>query len=1176
MDAADPVVELVARELREVDPSACLIPGRILRRVIRQDQGMTGLTLRVPHRKAYLISRERLLSILDIGDLGVGSEKDLPDRVILISLPDLDDWQYLRPETFRRQVWRLLFHSRIHEEFEKVRRARQLSRAHFRERIHELGEVAFDEVRMVLSQEALLIPDAGPDDQFIEFAAVYFELKHFSPRALEGYFPALVPFDGVERIFAEYVDDAAILRATRLPGAAEGLDLAGWELQQLSSPPPEPDPVMEKMAGSLSGEMEVLKEQITPLERSYLRLMERAAQASQRGNAVRASILYLWAAHVAPPEKVTHTTRLAQEEVRRLTERLQQALGLSDDERNRWKQSLVTLLRNTLSGFWTPERRLLSDLQRVCVDSERMVYVVDTWDWIRSFGRRPIKRAIPHQREVLVAKHLRTAANRLASVRMTFEEREELTLLLGAAARTAEEQLRSKMRPALLRLLDEVPLPAKNVPERVARAKIVEELSDKVVERGYLNIGVLRDAISRNQLKLGNLDTLDELIFGDQLLRADRKLSLLLDGVYRRGEFYLRWLQRLSSMAFATHLGRLFTKHAALPFGGAFIILEGLQHLFHAVEEHLFHIEEKEVHTASSSSLTFGVLLLGSFLWCLIHLPGFRHLCGQIWLAFAHVVRGFLLDLPLWVMKITFLREFLHSPAVIFFRRYIASPLLLTIFVRYLFPPLVALTIETFAWFSEPQIEQWDYPSLQNSLFWFAGFFLILNSRMGRNVEEVALESAQRAWHRIRVGIFIAFFDLIMETFKRILEWIERVLYAVDEWLRFKSGESDRTLVIKAFLAPFWGIVTFVVRFCVTLLIEPQINPIKHFPVVTVSHKIILPMVIPLTSFLKPTLGAWAEATATTVVFLTPGIFGFLVWELKENWKLYAANRSANLNLVVIGHHGESLRRLLRPGFHSGTIPKLFARVRRAERFPLAAERRRRRLLYGSRLHHVEESIRHFIDREFLAILGESHAFLGIELRLSEVRLTVNCVKLEIAAVGLSAEPLVIDLESQSDWIAVAIREPGWVERLDRNQRQVLEAALLGLYRQSGVDLSREQIRRLLPKPTPEYDIDDKGLLVWPNRDFRESLIYEIDDRKEFTPRPATLARTYSYPPIDSASLVISKTPLLWESWVNWWQAENESRPRPPLVADFPEVLPDRSSRADSSEPDEFARSSEP
>ena len=60
--------------------------------------------------------------------------------------------------------------------------------------------------------------------------------------------------------------------------------------------------------------------------------------------------------------------------------------------------------------------------------------------------------------------------------------------------------------------------------------------------------------------------------------------------------------------------------------------------------------------------------------------------------------------------------------------------------------------------------------------------------------------------------------------------------------------------------------------------------------------------------------------------------FGFIFWEVKENWRLYRANRSPTLGPVSIGPHGETLAGLLQPGFHSGTVPKLYARLRAAER----------------------------------------------------------------------------------------------------------------------------------------------------------------------------------------------------------------------------------------------------
>src|SRR5205085_12420553 len=115
-----------------------------------------------------------------------------------------------------------------------------------------------------------------------------------------------------------------------------------------------------------------------------------------------------------------------------------------------------------------------------------------------------------------------------------------------------------------------------------------------------------------------------------------------------------------------------------------------------------------------------------------------------------------------------------------------------------------------------------------------------------------------------------------------------------------------------------------------------------------------------------------AGLVAALLIFFLPGLAGFLVWEFKENWKLYRANRSPNLRPVAIGHHGETMLRLLRPGLHSGTLPKQFAKLRkslrRAERLGnWRSYRKQRRQLRGS-----DEALRHFFEREFLFLLNES------------------------------------------------------------------------------------------------------------------------------------------------------------------------------------------------------------
>ena len=123
--------------------------------------------------------------------------------------------------------------------------------------------------------------------------------------------------------------------------------------------------------------------------------------------------------------------------------------------------------------------------------------------------------------------------------------------------------------------------------------------------------------------------------------------------------------------------------------------------------------------------------------------------------------------------------------------------------------------------------------------------------------------------------------------------------------------------------------ISFLIRIYINLLIEPTLHPVKHFPVVTVAHKIFLPVLLILAVNMEAFLIQYMNKplamsiTWFNIVFL-PGFFGFAVWELKENWRLFRQNRRGALAAIPVGSHGETIERLLRPGFHSGTLPKLF------------------------------------------------------------------------------------------------------------------------------------------------------------------------------------------------------------------------------------------------------------
>src|SRR5262249_14091288 len=156
-----------------------------------------------------------------------------------------------------------------------------------------------------------------------------------------------------------------------------------------------------------------------------------------------------------------------------------------------------------------------------------------------------------------------------------------------------------------------------------ARDKLIEELLDRLGGKGFLTLGDVRDALSRNQLKLPDLAGPFQWVRGDQLLRLNRELAVALDGAYRPGEIYLRGLQRASSLAFGTAFGRLLVLFLLLPFGAAFLGLKGVDllaeeavHFTDLLAGH--HRQSGEHHHPTHLATPWSVAGLGVFLLLLI------------------------------------------------------------------------------------------------------------------------------------------------------------------------------------------------------------------------------------------------------------------------------------------------------------------------------------------------------------------------------------------------------------------------------------------------------------------------------------------------------------------------------------------------------------------------------
>ena len=1128
------------RRVRAVDPSAFLVEPRVLRRVIKAEVHLPALSVQIPHRKAWIAKRNTLIRHVELDELGTEFMTDdsieLPERALLLQRPEEGALGSMGLEQLLGRCWRLLFHARIDLGYQRLRERGKLDHSQIRERIHRLGQAEFDEVCEVLRHEQMVREDASVPALYAEFAAVYGELRAFAPHCLPAYFPSLQDSERVERLLNEDLDQDELLLATKPLGAGDAIssedrashDETDAELDHLTG--------RAAKAGLTADSPNAIKLMVprasSESPRAVKRLARRAERLSGRGNSVAAALLSVAAARYAPDDDARALCDSAEAHLRHLVNRLQAALDFDDATSSRWYRSVVGLARGAGRGFWNADKRLLHDLQRVCVDHERETSKIDLARWLRRFGRAKLRRKLPNQREVLMSKHLASATRRLVSSRLTGPERDDLSHLLGAAADSAELQMRTRLRPLLRGTLREVGLVPATTPERVAFAKTVEELLDQVVRAGFLTMGHLRDALSRSHLKLEDLSSVSEFVRGDRLLKADRALPKSLDGVYQRSDFYLRWLQRGTSLVFGTPAGRFITRFVLLPFGMAYLFFAGSIHVAEMIApENSPNIHWLHVHTLEI------VLGLGLATLMLIHVEGFRRFMWGVVKSTFLGAKQLLFDWPQGFLKLAAVRGILRSRALTAARKLVLWPLVPTALICGVLPRVM------------------DSMPEQSHVNWgivLVAMSVIFNSRVGRDVEELGQQWLYTAWRRIRINLFVALFEAIMDGFKRTLEVFERLLYAVDEWLRFKSGESAIALGAKSVLGFFWSIFTFVARFVVNLLVEPQVNPIKHFPVVTLSHKLLLPMAPAMVEFLTR-FDAFGKEEATAVVtptvFLIPGVIGFIAWELKSNWRLYKANRSRRLRPIVVGSHGESFIRLMKPGFHSGTLPKLFRKLRRIDRRRSAAQHSVARSRTLAKLHHVHMSVERFVESEFVTLLHELPAW-GHEVTINRVRLASNSVRVELACPELGEKPMELLFEEQSGWLLACVPAPGWAQSLDGSHKALVLDALSGFYRLAGVDLIREQINAALGSSQMPYDVADHGLVVWPDDHYGDEALYHLHRKGTLRPTPRSVVRTYGLQILGREQLVFSQTPVGRDAWeARWAGGGHEATPLLPAAA---------------------------
>jgi hypothetical protein len=1113
----------LSRILRDIDPAAVLVDRNVLARVVQNVSGVTWVVWQVPHSHCFVVDRFTLFKHVERDELHLPADHSLPEHVLLLERPTTDQLNGSRPELLGR-YWRLLFHASVHRELDQSLAG--LSAAALRKRIEEIGPSAFEEARNVLFQDGLLPSTSDDIAAYKEFAAYFLELRYFNPALIQVCFPSLPAMEIVEAVLARDVDGARLFQQTRPADA------------------PDPKPKTD--------------DQSDESHDYYYRLVRQASRAARSGDTVQAAILHTKAARVAPAALTGPAQASARNDIYRLVARLQDALDMSDEEAKPWREVLPTLLDKADQGARTVEAALLYDIQRACLDHEEKIYTLDVGEWLLSGGRRSIKRELTSQRYVRVPAQLRSAARRLTAARLSDADRQALSNLLRDAQNRAEEQLRQKFRPILRDALLDAGLRPGLLPEETALKKTVEELLDRISSAGFLAYGDVRDAIARGQLKLPDLGGPNEYVRGDSLLRLDSRLATELDGVYRRAESYTRGLERLTALNFGTETGRWLTRNVTAPFGLAFLIAQFIWLLVYERWRHQVEDSQPALSAAGGVWSDLGPpsffggwnaewwfhlawIGLGGLILLIIQSADVRAVLRSVGRGIYRAARFVFWDIPLRIWANPWVRRLVGSVPVQFGLNYVIKPIVLALIVWLIVPELYVAG-----------------PAARLVTVVACGFFV--NWRLGKAIEALLLEAIRGLVEMVRS--LPAVFRWINDIFRDLVYVLEWVLVRTEDWLRLRGTAGRLAIAVKTVAGLIWWPFAFLIRFYTVVLLEPMLNPLK-LPLSILFAKFVYPLLLlfpgvlqadatsflgyssPLVNSLEGVLGrpaAWLLVMGT--LWLLPDAFTFLFWEMRENWRLYRANRPTALKPVGVGPSGERVRGLLHRGVHSGTVPRLYGKLRAAERDAAQTDNWREARTHRAALRHVEEAVGRFVTRDFTEVLNRPESrWGGPLLSVGKVTLGTNRIRLEVRAEGFPSAWL--EWEDRSGWLVAGWAEPGFIAELPREQAEALEDALAYLYKRAGVDVVREQVEAELPREAKHFDIGPDGLLVWYGTRESPPLLYDLGDpAAELYPQTPEQHRPVLGPSLDARRIMFGRVTLTWSHWIDVWRPRSPGEPR--------------------------------
>ena len=780
-------------------------------------------------------------------------------------------------------------------------------------------------------------------------------------------------------------------------------------------------------------------------------------------------------------------------------------------------RALMPVFHNARVDGQRSARCLLEDLEQVVKLAGTPLEKVDAFRWILSLGKEPLRRELPYSGWLMALRSLRSATAQVGKLGLAAHQTELLLEHLGRWHQAATGALRDQVGPVIEATFRKTGLIPERVLEGLAWRQVVDELLERLANRGEIALGDLRDALASHRMKLADLKGPVEWLKGDLLLRVDRKLAQDLPGAYRPGEFYMRGLQRLSSLFFGNPLGRAIFLYLLFPLAIVYVAFKGVQELANLALSVTFEkklaLEALDASLANArwlpleaeltdkkAELVLGgpwtYFILAAFVSLLIYSPLLRKRCARFLWKAGGVLHGVLIDFPalllrgIWMLvRLPYIRQ-IYQHGVRPGMEAVAAMLLLR-WVGWLPPAGDGLWVVVFAG--------------------FVGLFL---STPWRFVEEMGMDMAAWVWQHLGLALVLSVFDWIIAVFRWLMELVSLWLRGLDRLLlqppSGRGGGLAARCVVSLIISPF----VYIVRAVLLIFVEPQVNPVKHFPVVTVGHKLMLTMAPGIASSISASTGKnyFEVLTAvTSILTLIPGFLGFLAWELKENWRLYKANQAKYVRPVMFGGHGESMKGMLAPGFHSGTLPKLFRRLRRAD--PVS------RVILAEALNHDEHLIHGFFQEELVEVW---RLCPGVpELSIKAVKVGPRHVEAVLSLEGHG--PFVLTLAWRGWWMEALVGIP----EVEHQLREKLELLVEGLWQKAGALVARADWDKAIPDLT-SLGSESGSIRVFNKQGHHAD--YPTDGLGLLTPSKP------GWPNLKPAKVLLSARPMPFADWDAAWE----------------------------------------